>query len=203
MKNYLIAILTLLLLTACTPPSNDYRPSSPSFYPQQSPFVSVIPVNYQNVSMAGMLAVHNQVRAAVGVPPLRWSEPLARYSKDWAGHLAFRRGCQMIHRQEAGKDYRQYGENLYWASPEDSSFGHQGVQPVVAPQVAIAWAEEKPDYHYGSNRCRSGKQCGHYTQMVWRNTQHVGCGMSICPNLGQIWVCSYDPPGNWVGERPY
>lgn len=24
----------------------------------------------------------------------------------------------------------------------------------------------------------------------------VGCGMAVCPTLGQVWVCNYRPRGN-------
>jgi len=44
--------------------------------------------------------------------------------------------------------------------------------------------------------------CGHYTQIVWRDTKQVGCGVAR-DNRREIWVCNYDPPGNWVGHRPY
>jgi pathogenesis-related protein 1 len=44
--------------------------------------------------------------------------------------------------------------------------------------------------------CASNRQCGHYTQMVWPSTEDLGCGMSVCPTLGQVWVCHYRPTGN-------
>jgi hypothetical protein len=48
--------------------------------------------------------------------------------------------------------------------------------------------------------------CGHYTQVVWRNTERVGCGYSTCQAQGfnfEVWVCNYDPPGNFIGQAPY
>ena len=45
--------------------------------------------------------------------------------------------------------------------------------------------------------------CGHYTQVIWRNTQRVGCGVAVCPNGAEIWTCNYDPPGNYLGQNPY
>jgi len=42
--------------------------------------------------------------------------------------------------------------------------------------VLNAWAAESRDYDYISNRC-SGV-CGHYTQIVWRDTKEVGCAMA-------------------------
>ena len=44
--------------------------------------------------------------------------------------------------------------------------------------------------------------CGHYTQIVWETTQKVGCAKIQCDGF-DLWVCNYDPPGNWVGEKPY
>jgi hypothetical protein len=41
---------------------------------------------------------------------------------------------------------------------------------------------------------------GHFTQVVWRATTHVGCGTASCTGL-VLWVCNYDPPGNV--ERGY
>jgi pathogenesis-related protein 1 len=45
--------------------------------------------------------------------------------------------------------------------------------------------------------------CGHYTQVVWKNSMEVGGGMAICDNKSQVWVCNYNPPGNVEGEKPY
>jgi pathogenesis-related protein 1 len=30
----------------------------------------------------------------------------------------------------------------------------------------------------------------------------VGCGVARSGRT-EVWVCNYDPPGNYVGERPY
>ena len=64
---------------------------------------------------------------------------------------------------------------------------------------------------YSSNSC-SGV-CGHYTQIVWRSTTEVGCGLRVCTtgspfdsHPGATWtmvVCDYRPPGNFRGQRPY
>jgi len=47
--------------------------------------------------------------------------------------------------------------------------------------------------------------------VVWRGSARLGCGVAKCsknsPFSGfpdwQLWVCNYDPPGNYVGQRPY
>jgi uncharacterized protein YkwD len=132
-----------------------------------------------------MLARHNAVRARVGMPPLAWSARLAARAQDWADTLLAR--GQFIHRPHS-----TYGENLFEMTGATASPG----------QVVDAWAAESRNYDYASNRC-SGV-CGHYTQIVWRDTREVGCAVARGRGRGrEVWVCNYDPPGNWVGRRPY
>ncbi|KAK4849585.1 hypothetical protein QYF36_026341 [Acer negundo] len=42
-------------------------------------------------------------------------------------------------------------------------------------QAVQMWVNEKSDYDYNSNTCAPGKVCGHYTQVVWRNSVRIGC----------------------------
>lgn len=136
--------------------------------------------------MAGMLAAHNAVRAGVGVPDLVWDDALAVVAAEWSASLSAR-GCILEH------DYSSpYGENLYWSTFESTP-----------QQVVDAWASEVEHYDYGSNSCAAGEQCGHYTQLVWSTTERVGCARVVCGDGAEIWMCDYDPPGNYVGERPY
>ena len=131
-----------------------------------------------------MLAAHNQIRSRVDAPPLTWSASLAAHAHEWALFL-LRQGL-FRHRPNP-----IYGENLY-----EITGGHASPAEVVGE-----WASEARHYDYRTNACRSG-MCGHYTQIVWRGTRQVGC--AVASNRGQeVWVCNYDPPGNWVGERPY
>jgi pathogenesis-related protein 1 len=39
--------------------------------------------------------------------------------------------------------------------------------------------------------------------VVWKNTTEVGCAMAVCPDFIQVWVCSYNPPGNVSGQKPF
>ncbi|KAI3435045.1 SCP domain-containing protein [Psidium guajava] len=65
------------------------------------------------------------------------------------------------------------------------------------------WVGEKPYYSYNSNSCAPGKVCGHYTQVVWRNSVRLGCAKARCATGGTLITCNYDPPGNVVGQKPY
>lgn len=130
-----------------------------------------------------MLAAHNQWRSRVGVPPLRWSPQLTSYAQEWANYLAST--GQFNHRPQ-----RQYGENLFWGSGRRWS----------PTEVVNNWGSEVRDYDYASNRCRN--VCGHYTQVVWARTTEVGCAVGRSGNQ-EVWVCNYNPPGNYIGQRPY
>ncbi len=130
-----------------------------------------------------MLAAHNSVRAKLNEPPLQWSGKLAAWAQNWADTLVMQH--EFSHRPR-----NPYGENL---------FEIEGAT-ATPQQVVTAWAAEAAGYDYRTNTCRG--VCGHYTQIVWRNTRRVGCAVSRGPGL-QIWVCNYDPPGNVVGRKPY
>lgn len=156
---------------------------------------------------AEIVEAHNAARGRAGVETtLRWSDELAEVARQWAVHLAEDEACRLVHRPRQGPRARPYGENLYWASPQVWTSGSRRtreVQAIGAAQVAEAWASEAKDYSAADNRCRPGKVCGHYTQMIWSRTRSIGCARTICDDKGQIWVCNYDPPGNIIGRSPF
>ncbi len=147
----------------------------------------------------GITSAHNRIRDGLGLPGLVWSDELAGAARDWAEYLARENDCRMRHH---GTDW-PYGENLFWASGIRYGDGRRELQDVTAAAVFAAWAGEAIDYDYDANRCRPGRTCGHYTQVVWRDTRTLGCGWAVCADSGQIWVCEYDPPGNFIGQKPY
>jgi hypothetical protein len=72
-------------------------------------------------------------------------------------------------------------------------------------EAMSAWIAEQQYYNYQTNSCATGEDCGHYTQIVWADTHSVGCVAHACTSnrSATLFVCSYDPPGNIVGQRPY
>lgn len=140
------------------------------------------------------VVAHNEVRAAATptpdppLPPLAFDAELAGIAQAWSAR------CVFEHSEGTG-----LGENLAFFSGAESG----------PDDVIDGWASEDAFYDYETNSCAAGEQCGHYTQIVWRDTARVGCGVSTC-NLaelggieGSFWVCNYDPPGNFIGEKPY
>lgn len=162
--------------------------------------LSVFPVLAADVDAAAMLAAHNRWRTEAGVADLSYSPDLAASAQVWADALQQSNHCQMRHSSPDGR----YGENLFWGSAQQWSDGRRALQPVSPEQVVASWASEKRDYDYADNRCAPGKMCGHYTQVVWNASTAVGCAMAVCQDsLEQVWVCQYQPAGNWVGQKPY
>ncbi len=138
-----------------------------------------------------IVTLHNTIRAEVGVGPVRWSEKLAGYAQQWADHLASSR-CEMEHRPRARKGQEEYGENLFIGTAR-----YYGTSDAVR-----AWAAEKPKYHGGALQSSHWSAAGHYTQLVWQDTQQIGCATGLCKGK-LIVVCNYDPPGNFLGQKPY
>jgi len=145
--------------------------------------------------MVGMTAAHNAARAAVQpaasppLPTMAWSSTIA------ASAQAFTTNCVFADTMD------QYGSNAF-----------AGTGTYTPAQVVASWVGEDADYDYATNTCQPPPaQCGHYTQVVWRTSVELGCGMTNCtannPFGGggswQLWVCNYSPPGNYVGEKPY
>ena len=147
-----------------------------------------------------MLEAHNGVRKKHNLPLLTWSDALAQSSREW-GKTLVRRGCDFYHDPDT-----EYGENLYWQWISDSN----NTELISSPEEAVTWwADEIRYYNYAKNTCRKGKDCGHYTQLVWAETTEVGCSVHTCFDADNddtqtdLWVCRYDPPGNIEGEKPY
>jgi uncharacterized protein YkwD len=125
---------------------------------------------------------HNQHRADHCAPPLQWSAELAAVAQSWANQLK-QAGCAFEHSQQS-----RYGENLSFFAPVGSS---------TPDEVVTGWYSEVSDYDFSNGSF--GMDTGHFTQVVWRGTQAVGCGQSQC-NGGELWVCNYNPPGNMSGS---
>lgn len=145
----------------------------------------------ENMLLRGITAEHNSARSAVKpaptapMPSLSWSTTIAATAQAWADK------CQFKHSNS------NYGENIFASSNASS------------PSAVVAdWVSEAADYTYSTNSCAG--VCGHYTQVVWAKSLNLGCGVANCTTGSpfgtpswQLWVCNYDPPGNYIGEKPY
>ncbi|GLJ27169.1 hypothetical protein SUGI_0532610 [Cryptomeria japonica] len=136
-------------------------------------------------AIADFIDPQNAARKAVGLPALKWNSTVAAFARNYARQR--RNDCLLQHSEGS-----PYGENIFW-----------GEGPKWTRRQAMnAWIDERKWYAHANNTC-TGPDCTHYTQMVWATTTSVGCSIIKCKSNDTWVICSYDPPGNYIGARPY
>jgi len=185
--------------------------------------VSTISGQFTNAQKEAVLAAHNTDRcgvspAAAAMAPVTWDYDLETVAQQFintcpgthndARTTAYHTACLASNGTGAGptatgtshcSDY--VGENLAWGYGD-------GVAAVGG------WEGEKTSYDLTTNKCASGAECGHYTQVVAYNhdsyskpTTRIGCAMSMidCPPPWgyKEYVCNYAFGGNFNGLPPY
>jgi uncharacterized protein YkwD len=125
-----------------------------------------------------MVNEHNTKRALhKDTGSLTWSDTLATYAQNYAD--SYDCSGNLVH--SGGP----YGENLALG------YGTTG--------SVDAWYNEITSYDY-SNPGFS-ESAGHFTQVVWKGTSEVGCGLKSCGGeWGDYIICSYKAAGNVIGE---
>lgn len=146
-------------------------------------------INISQNDIDNSLKRHNEIRNELySGYDLIWNDEVASSAQEYANILA--KSGEFKHNNPP------YGENLF-ASSYKTDF----------VEAINSWYSEKKDYNYNSNSCNSGKVCGHYTQLVWKNSEEVGCGIAVYEKgnfkNGVVIVCRYNPAGNYIGEKPY
>lgn len=136
-----------------------------------------------------ILVSHNAERVERGLHPLAWSDSLAREASDWARILA--REGQLRHASQSER--QSHGENLWMGTA-----GAYSVEVMVG-----AFLDERRHFRPGRfpdiSRTGNWTDAGHYSQVIWPRTRHVGCAMVTARGM-DFFVCRYDPGGNWIGE---
>jgi len=177
------------LIAACGHSSSKSQPPSSSAEPavfdravEETPVKAEAPAARAGDPIAQRwVDAHNKVRAAHCAPPLTWSPTLAAIAQKWADTLKAK-GCGFGH-----SGGQKYGENLA-----------AGTSGALDPESTVAmWYDEIKLYKFPAGGF--SMQTGHFTQVVWTTTTSVGCGKVTC-NGNDIYVCNYDPPGNWEGQ---
>lgn len=153
--------------------------------------------------------MHNLYRAVHNVPLLKWSPELARTAQAWAQQLKqiaperpdrlvqpSRRTRNWPHSDSGSYRNRGDGENIAWDLSDDGS---------PAKESVMRWYAEL-FYYDRSQPTRApaaDKPVGHLTQLLWKDTTHLGCGVgkTSIPQRGytliSTWTVShYSPGGN-------
>ena len=142
---------------------------------------------------------HNRLRREVGVPEMEWDATLDAHAQTWADAMA--RDKKFEHSKERHGE----GENIAWG---------MGYGRSKCIDVALeGWGEREKliyiDHGEPVIRASSAKEkeffltIGHYTQMVWDGTTHVGVAIAKADD-GSYYTCArYSPTGNYLGQHPY
>jgi len=138
-----------------------------------------------------LLRAHNAERASVGSPALIWDEGLEREARVWAQHLLDTSSF------EHDPARHGHGENLW------TGWGERRWTP---EEMVGEWIAEKSQYRHGVfpavSRTGEWSAVGHYTQLVWSRTTHVGCAI-VSRGDRSVLNCRYSPPGNIDGLSAY
>jgi hypothetical protein len=141
-----------------------------------------------------LLAAHNRERTAAGIEALAWDPELAAEAAEWGETLA--KSGAFEHAETDEDDPDPQGENL-WA----------GTSGAFTPEQMVGmWIEEKKLFRPGRfpDISKTGRfeDVGHYTQVMWRESDRVGCALAE-GREEEVLVCRYRTAGNVEGERPF
>jgi uncharacterized protein YkwD len=142
---------------------------------------------------------HNYLRqrvvpSAADMKKMKYDLTLERFAQNYLDSLST---CPLQH----NPNNNNYGENVYRQTTSENFASNVNYEHIVQ-----LWYDEVSYYNYWFNRCRppEGISCGHFTQVVWANTERVGCGVKICEDRDvtrTLVVCNYDPAGNIKPDR--
>ena len=132
-----------------------------------------------------LLDRHNYYRAKHQAPNLERLAALDTIAQSYSEKLASL--WYLVHSSNT-LNGNYIGENLYFGY----NAGYLGTKPVDA------WYDEIKDYSFEKSEFTSGT--GHFTQVIWKNTRQVGCGVA-CNSKDYCYVtCNYYPGGNYLGQ---
>ncbi|KAG9005410.1 hypothetical protein FRB94_010889 [Tulasnella sp. JGI-2019a] len=133
--------------------------------------------------ISDFLTLHNTIRAQHGASALTWDATMANAGEGWADKCVF---------EHSGGSLGPWGENI--------AAGTGSAYDVTAAMKS--WTDEISEYDAGN------PVASHYTQVVWKGSQKVGCGLApACAGIfdssfgpAKFFVCEYSPAGNVIGE---
>ncbi len=138
-----------------------------------------------------MLAAHNEARAEVGVGPVELDADLNAAALAYAEELIANGRFE----HSPGPSRPNQGENLWAGTASAFSFR----------QMVDGWIDEdrffKPGFFPDNSNTGNWGDVGHYTQVIWPTTTHVGCAVAS-NKADEYLVCRYRPGGNIVGRDP-
>ncbi|XP_077985763.1 Golgi-associated plant pathogenesis-related protein 1-like [Glandiceps talaboti] len=148
-----------------------------------------------------LLNSHNYYRCLHGLTgqyQMTLSSDLNNYAQQWAEHLATTDPADPPHSDNRGCYPCLRGENII-AYSDASRWTEYGQ---FTGEVAVAdWYSEIVNFNYQTYKANAGTEAGHFTQIIWRESTELGCGVATAE---RSWgpkfyiVCQYRKAGNTV-----
>ena len=121
-----------------------------------------------------LLKAHNAYRASHATPALTWSGDLARGAQQWASACT-KKGDWL-------RPFAECLQRLRREPPWGNGAGFTGPQSAVASwyNESTRYKYDDPITSYTAGDTDSNKEVRHFTQLIWRDTKQVGCGVAMC-----------------------
>ncbi|KAK1444812.1 cap like protein [Babesia gibsoni] len=132
-----------------------------------------------------MLAQINSYRSLHSSPPLQWSRTLASDSRKTANELKRRFKCKLP---------------LYYRDKIGTNYISASIRSFSEELVTRFWYDGHRDYDFkeGGPANRNPNVMS-FTEMIWKSTREVGCGVTCCDDSKIMVICRFSPAGNVQG----
>lgn len=133
--------------------------------------------------------------AATNMQTMSWDDELATVAQRWANQCNFGHdSCRSVERFVVGQNVAV-----------TMTTGQQNSKP---SDLIMMWYNEveKMNNRLVDNFSGNIQNVGHYTQLVWANSNKIGCGKIIYQDgrwNKYYMVCNYGPAGNYINSPIY
>ncbi|KAJ5314153.1 uncharacterized protein N7443_001037 [Penicillium atrosanguineum] len=148
-----------------------------------------------NAYQQAVLYNHNIHRSNHSAPSVDWSADLETSARALA--------AKCVYEHDTSIDGGGYGQNIGYGV-ESSQVGVMLTNLMYNDEIEYfptPYGESDPSM-------TDFEKWGHFSQIIWKGTTHVGCATVVCDGLGNVdsssslpfTVCNYSPAGNYAGE---
>lgn len=140
--------------------------------------------NFLNIRESA-LRYHNELRSIHSANFLFRNEELEALAQSWAETLA--------------NNEKLKNSSMVWKGiPIGENVAFTDYECHDAKMIVKSWYDERLNYIYSLNQLQ--KNCGSFTQLVWRKTHQFGFGIAQSSSGKIFFVANYFPAGNIIEE---
>ena len=165
--------------------------------PQYQPSKPIQNPNQQNNMKQEFINKTNEYRQKANAKPLEWDNNLENKAQEWINYLCENENCQMRHprtiqEQNIYLNGNTWGQNLAYFKRRNVNKPLQG----TVDEIIYNWGSvECNNYNEENPEIRNKGMIGHFTQLVWKDTDKLGCA-KINKGDETLYACNYSPSGN-------